>query len=67
MTKGFKIALIFFFIELTLFIISKIFSFINLKKNGIDLGSEKNLILSIIFIFLYLFYLKILKPQKKTR
>ena len=67
MTKGFKIALIFFFIELTLFIISKIFRFINLKKIGIDLGSEKNLILSIIFIFLYLFYLKILKPQKKTK
>ena len=66
MTKGFKIALIFFFIELSLFIISKIFRFINLKKIGIDLGSEKNLILSIIFIFLYLFYLKILKPQKKN-
>ena len=67
MTKGFKIALIFFFIEFSLFIISKIFRFINLKKIGIDLGSEKNLILSMIFIFLYLFYLKILKPQKKTR
>ena len=67
MTKGFKIALIFFFIELSLFIITKIFRFINLKKIGIDLGSEKNLILSIIFIFLYLFYLKILKPQKKTK
>ena len=67
MTKGFKIALIFFFIELSLFIVTKIFRFINLKKFGIDLGSEKNLILSIIFIFLYLFYLKILKPQKKTK
>jgi len=64
--KGFLAAFFFFFIDIILFCYSKITNFNSTYKFGVDFGSGKSILLSLLFLLGYCLIFGIYRKSIKT-